>query len=181
MLTFVSIQRLLAVRRPRTFSLNSLRAKRALVVIAVAAAASPIVLAVARIKRYTLLVKVFPAIVSVTNVMVMVVCYSFMAITVLMNVRYARRNVGVARSTPAPGPSRVPSVTYLVPSDKATVDVTSSKNNSQSRITKTTAKQANAYKNVSVLFTITVACWLLLWLDGVGLRVPPRRTTHIYS
>ena len=92
-----------------------------------------------------------------------------------MNVRDAHRSVGVARSTPAPGPPTVPTLTYLVPNGKATVGVTSSKNKSLSRITKTSAKQANAYKNVSILFTITVvliACWLPFWLGGVGLHVP---------
>ena len=135
LLTFVSIERLLAVRRPHTFSLSSLRAKRALVVIAVVAALCTVVLTVARIKRYALLVQILPAIGTVTNVMVMMVCYSLMAIKMLMNARNAHRNVGVARNTPAPGPSTVPSVTYFVPNVKATVDVASSKNISLSRIT----------------------------------------------
>ncbi|KAI0220145.1 hypothetical protein LSAT2_028338 [Lamellibrachia satsuma] len=175
LLAFVSIERLLAVRRPHTFSLNPLRAKRALVVIAVAAAASAMVLTVARVKQYTLLVQVFPAIVTLINVVVMVVCYSLMAITMLMNVRNAQRNVGASSSSPAPGTSTVPTVTYLVTSGKATVNVTTSKNRSLSRTTETTAKQASTYKSVSVLFIITVAflaCWLPLWLDGVGLHVP---------
>ncbi|KAI0216151.1 hypothetical protein LSAT2_031804, partial [Lamellibrachia satsuma] len=175
LLAFMSIERLLAVRRPQTFSLSSLRAKRALVVIAVAAAVCTMVLTVARIKRYTLLVKVFPAIVTVTNVMVMMASYSLMAITMLMKARNAHRNVGVASSTSAPGPSTVSTITYSVPNVKATVDVASSKSNSLSGITKTTAKQTNAYKNASVLFIITVvtiACWLPVWLGGVGLHVP---------
>ena len=104
-------------------------------------------------------------------------------ITKLMNVRYAHRSVGVARSTPAPGPSTVPTVTYLVLKGKPTVGVTSNKNNPLSRKTKTTAKQANAYRNVSVLFIITVVlitCWLPHWLDGVGLHLV-RCKTHISS
>ena len=175
LLTFVSIERMLAVRRPHTFSLNPLRAKRALVVIAVAAAGCAMVLIVERVKRYTLLVHVFPAIVTLINVVVMVVCYSLMAITMLMKVRDAHRNVGASSSSPVPGTSTVPSVTYLVTNGKATVDINTRKNHSLPRTTKTTAKKANTYKSVSVLFIITVAflaCWLPLWLDGVGLHVP---------
>ena len=175
LLAFVSIERLLAVRRPHTFSLSSLRAKRALMAIAVAAVVFTMVETVASVKRYRLLLLVIPAVVTVTSVVVMIICYSLMAITMLMNVRYSYRNVGVSSSTPAPGPPTVPTVTYLIPDGKTRVDVTSSTNNTLSPIPKTTAKQASTYKSVSVLFINTVvflACLLPLWLSSVGLHVP---------
>ena len=176
LLAFVSIERLLAVRRPHTFSLSSLRAKRALVGIAVAAVVFTMVEIVASVKRYRLVLLVVPGVVTVTSVVTMIICYSLMAITMLMNVRYSYRNVGVSSSTPAPGPPTVPTVTYLIPNGKARVDVTSSTNNAFSRIPKTTAKQANTYKSVSVLFINTVvflACLLPFWLYSVGLHVQP--------
>ncbi|KAI0223960.1 hypothetical protein LSAT2_024974, partial [Lamellibrachia satsuma] len=83
LLAFVSIERLLAVRRPHTFSLSSLRAKRALVVIAVVAAVCVLVVTVARIKHYTRLRQVSLAVIIVSNVVVMVVCYTLMAVTML--------------------------------------------------------------------------------------------------
>ena len=176
LLAFISIERLLAVRRPHTFSLSSLRAKRALMGIAFAAVVCTMVETVARVKRYRLLLLVVPAVVTVTSVVTMIICYSLMAITMLMNVRYSYRNVGVSSSTPAPGPPTVPTVTYLIPNGKARVDVTSSTNTALSRIPKTNAKQANTYKRVSVLFINTVVfliCLLPLWLNSVGLHVPP--------
>ena len=175
LLAFVSIERLLAVRRPHTFSLSSLRAKRALVVIAVGAAVCVLVLTVARIKRYTRLRQVFLAVIIVANVVVMVSCYTLMAVTMLMKVRTARRNVGVARGTPVPGPSTVTTVANVVSKLAATADVTSSKNNSVSVIKKTTADQATTYRLMTVLFIITVVfviCWTPLWLSDVGFTVP---------
>ena len=175
LLAFVSIERLLAVRRPHTFSLSSLRAKRALVVIAVAAAVCILVLTVARIKQYTRLRQVSLAVIIVANVVVMVSCYTLMAVTMLMKVRTARRNVGVASRTPVPGPSTVPAVATVVSKLAATPDVTSSKNNSVSVIKKTSANQATTYRFVTELFIITVVfviCWTPLWLSDVGFTVP---------
>ena len=171
LLAFVSIERLLAVRRPHTFSLSSLRAKRALVVIAIAAAVCILVLTVARIKHYTRLRQVFRAVIIVANVVVMVVCYTLMAVTMLMKVRTARRNVGVARGTSVPGPSTVITVSKLA----ATADFISSKNNSVLVIKKTSANQKTMYRFIMVLFIITVifvACWMPLWLSDVGFAVP---------
>ena len=175
LLAFVSIERLLAVRRPHTFSLSSLRAKRALVVIAIVAAVCILVLTMARIKHYTRLRQVSLAVIIVANVVVMVSCYTLMAVTMLMKVRTARRNVGVASSTPVPGPSTVTTVTTVASNDVATADVTSSKNNSVSVIKKTTANQKTTYRFVMVLVIITlvfVACWTPLWLSDFGFAVP---------
>ncbi|KAI0229964.1 hypothetical protein LSAT2_019632 [Lamellibrachia satsuma] len=177
LLAFVSIERLLAVRRPHTFSLNSLRAKWALVVIAVVAAVCVLVLTVAQIKRYIRLRQVLLVVIIVANVVVMVVCYTLMAVTMLMKVRTARRNVGVARGTPVPGPSTVTTVATVASKNVATADVTSSKNSSVSVFKKTSANHAITYKFVTVLFIITavfVACWTPQWLSDVGFAVPPQ-------
>ncbi|KAI0223953.1 hypothetical protein LSAT2_024967 [Lamellibrachia satsuma] len=171
LLAFVSIERLLAVRRPHMFSLSSLRAKRALVVIAIVAAVCILVLTVARIKRYTRLRQVSLAVIIVTNVVIIVVCYTLMAVTMLLKVRTARRKVGVASSTPVPGPSTVTTVSKRA----TTADFTSSKNNSVSVFKQTTANQTTTYRFVMVLFIITVvfvACWTPQWLSDVGFAVP---------
>ena len=105
LLSFVSIERVMAVQRPHSFSLSPRRAKWALVVIALEAAFCPTVLSVARIKHYELLTRIVSASVTVSSVLVMIGCYSVMAIAMLMKVRAAHQNTGVARGTPLPGPA----------------------------------------------------------------------------
>ena len=173
LLAFVSIERLLAVRRPHTFSLNPLRAKRALVIIAVVAVVNAIVVTMGEVRHNIMLFQVIPAVLISATVVVMIVCYTVMAITMLMNIRTAHRNVGIAKSTPVPGPSTVPTVAYIS-NGKATADVILNKNTSVSGITKTTANQVKTYKGVSVLLIITVVfivCWVPHWLSDIGLDV----------
>ena len=176
LLAFVSIERLLAVRRPHTFSLNPLRAKRALVIIAVVAAVNAIVVTMGEVRHNRILFQVIPAVLISATVM---------AITMLMNIRTAHRNVGIAKSTPVPGPSTVPTVAYIS-NGKATADVILNKNTSVSGITKTTANQVKTYKGVSVLLIITVVfivCWVPHWLSDIGLdvRTDGRRTFVLNS
>ena len=168
LLAFVSMERLLAVRRPHTFSLSPRRAKWALLVICVATVVSVAVLEMARVMHYDLLRMVCKLIITITSVVILIVCYTLMAITMLMNTRAARRNVGVTPS-PVPGPSTVSTVTSK---GTASVGVNSKKINSVSGIKMTKAKEA---KNVLLLFTITVvlfACWMPYWLYGAGVYVP---------
>ena len=134
LLGFVSIEHLLAGRRPHTFSLSSLRAKRPLVVIAV--------IDVEGGTNQTLHTSAS--------------CFSggdhcrkrrghgglLHAMTMSMKVSTVRRNVA-SRSTHIPGPTTVNAVTSVVPKDEATSDV--SKNKSVSVIKKTTANQAITY------------------------------------
>ena len=174
LLAFVSIERLLAVRRPHTFSLNPIRAKRALVIIAVVAAVIAMVVIVGQIKHSRLLFRIIPAVVISATVVVMIVCYTLMAITMLMNIRTAHRTVGIANSTPVPGLSKVPTVAYIS-NGKATADVILNKNSPVSGSRKTTANQVKTYKGVSALFLTTVvfiACWVPHWLSDIGLDVP---------
>ena len=74
-------------------------------------------------------------VITVTSVVVMIICYSMMAMILLVNVQAAHRHVAVASKKPAPGPPTVPTSIYVVPNDKGMDDVTSSKNSSMSRIT----------------------------------------------
>ena len=160
MLAFVSVERLLAVWRPHSFSLSALRAKAALVVIAIAAAASAGILTFARTHRYKDLARVFPMTVTLVCVVVMVVCYTLVAVKLLKNLK-ARKNVGAAGGAPslAPGPSTVSHSVFGTGAPGAN---------------KVPIKQAKAYKGVSLLFLITVifiACWLPQWLAYTGVYV----------
>ena len=168
LLAFVSIERLLAVRRPHTFSLSIGRAKWALVVIAAMAFVSLTAFELAHAMRYVVLSKAMQVIVTFASVVVLIVCYTLLAVTMLVNRRTARRNVGVVATSPVPGTSAVSTVTTK---GTTITDVTSRKH--KSGITTTKAKEA---KNVSLLFIITVvllACWMPYWLYKAGMHVPP--------
>ena len=168
LLAFVSMERLLAVRRPYTFSLSTRRAKWALLVICVATVVSVTVLEMARVMHYDLLRMVYKLIITIASVVILIVCYTLLAITMLINTRAVRRNVGVTPS-PVPGPSMVPTVTSK---GTASVGVTSRKNNAALGIKMTKTKEA---KNVLLLFIITVVLfvfWMPYWLYGAGVYVP---------
>ncbi|KAI0213084.1 hypothetical protein LSAT2_001915, partial [Lamellibrachia satsuma] len=175
LLVFVSIERLLAVRRPHTFSMNALRAKKALSVIATAAVVMSSVMAVARLTRQLLLVRVFPMMFIVMCVLTMTVCYTVMAMTMLKNARNAAIRVAVSREAnpEEPGPSNVPETVNAIPMVGTSTGTNSGTTMpaSLSCITKTTANQAKYYKGVLVIFTVTVvfiACWMPQWLYYVG-------------
>ena len=175
LLVFVSIERLLAVRRPHTFSMNALRAKKALSVIATAAVVVSSVMAVARLTRQSLLARVFPMTFIVLCVLTMIVCYTLMAMTMLKNAKNAAIRVAVSREAnpDEPGPSNVPETVNVIPMVGTSTGTSSGTTTPAppSRVTKTTAKQAKNYKGVLLVFIITVvfiACWMPQWLYYVG-------------
>lgn len=165
MLAFVSVERLVAVWKPHTFSLSAFRAKIALAIITFAAALSAGVLTFARMHRYKEMSRVFPMLVTLFSVLVMIVCYMLVAVKLLRNLRASRKNVGVfggAQSLSA-GPS---TLTHSA--------VGKGKGDAAPSVSKASTKQAKTYKGVSLLFLITVifiACWLPQWLAYVGFTV----------
>ena len=182
LLSFVSIERLMAVRRPHSFSLSPRRAKWALVAIALMGAFYATVLSVARVKDYELLTCIFIASVTVSSVVVMIGCYSVMAMTMQMKARAAHRNIGVARGTSLPGSASVTTVTMELNNVTPPSDVTSRKIFPESVAKSITMKPAKTYKSVSLLFIITavfIACWMSQWLSDVGFRIPST-AKHVY-
>ncbi|KAI0220863.1 hypothetical protein LSAT2_027672 [Lamellibrachia satsuma] len=177
LLVFVSIERLLAVRRPHTFSMNALRAKKALSVIATSAVVVSSVMAVARLTRQLLLARVFPMTFTILCVLTMIVSYTLMAMTMLKNARNSVIPVAVPREAnpEEPGPSEAPETVNVIPMVGTSIDTTSCTTTpvSPSRI-KTTAKQAKNYKGVLLVFIITlvfIACWMPQWLYYVGVPI----------
>ena len=165
MLAFVSVERLVAVWRPHSFNLSALRAKAALALIAVAAAVSGGILTFARMHRHTYLARVFPMLVTIVSVLVMIVCYSLVAVKLLKNATAAHVNVGVL--TPAQSVEAGPSVS---PRDVA------GKGNSATGVNKAPSTQVNTYKGLLLLFIVTlvfIACWLPQWLAYTGVSVSP--------
>ena len=115
--------------------------------------------------------RVLPAVITVASIAVMIVCYSLMAIILLINLRTAHRKVGVASKTQVPSCSTLPNVTI----GKAMVDVATAQKSTASIIKKSSIKQANTYKGLSLLFIITIVfilCWMPRWLSGAGLYIP---------
>ena len=102
LLSFVSVERLLAVRRPFSFSFSSQRAKVSLAVITLAAAVYSAVVAAARAFGYRLLFLLMSAVMYVSSTAVIIICYSLMAVTLLKNARNARRQVSLVTYTPKP-------------------------------------------------------------------------------
>ncbi|KAK2185559.1 hypothetical protein NP493_228g03018 [Ridgeia piscesae] len=124
LLVFVAIERLLAVRRPHSFSIDAQRAKKALTVIFVIAVLIASVMTVARLIRNTLLKTVFPMTIIVMCVITMAVCYTLMATTLLKKARDASKRTGIARESNLhePGSPKVPVSVNLnpMPSTSAT-------------------------------------------------------------
>ena len=174
-LAFVSLERLMAVRRPHSFSLCPGRAKWALVGIAFVAAFCAMVLTIARVNKYILLRRAFTLFFTVSSIIIMIGCYTLMAIKMLTNVRAAHRNVGVVNLTPVQGLSTVPTVTLELTKLKSQVDVTSHKIDPLRDSKTTTVKHAKTYRGVSLLFIITVvfiACWMPQLLSDACFQIP---------
>ena len=155
LLSFVSIERLLAVRHPHTFSLSSLRAKRALWIIAIGSGVCSLGFCVARITNNLAALRMVAAVLIASTATVIIICYTLLALTIMMQARDARRNVGVTRTKPA------------VATTNTTAGVSCRSNSST-----TTTKKVTAYKNVAVLFLITIAfllSWMPVFLVGIGI------------
>ena len=178
LLSFVSVERLLAVRRPFSYSFSSQRANRSLTVITLAAALYSAVVTVARVFEYRLLFLLTSAVMSLSSTAVMIICYTLMAGTLLKNARKARRQVCVVTYTPATtaGPSTVSQCMSTEINNIRTDDRMDNTNipTLGPRANKQTAKQNKSYKDVSLLFIITLvflACWVPMWMYSAGLPV----------
>ena len=173
LLAFVSLERLMAVRRPHTFSLCVHRAKRALLVIAAAAALTAIVLTVARANYNRMLLTFLPAVVILGNSVVMIFSYTLMAVTLLMRAMYVRATVHAASMPSVPSCSTAPAVNHVATKPESTSESNISQRNP--RIKQLTTKHGKTAKDITLLFIITVvffACWLPHWLSESGLDVP---------
>lgn len=109
-----------------------------------------------------------------SSVAVMITCYLLMTVILLKNIRATRRNIGVQIGIPLPASgacavkvsARVDAIAHPTPEAPATA---------HSQSIYTCAKQVKDYKNIYLLFTVTVifiVSWLPLWLAHVGLSVP---------
>ena len=177
LLTFVSIERFLAIIRPHTFSLHPLRAKKSLGFITLVTCIFETLL---RIVAFTGNIHVF-AILVVAMILscssVMVTCYTLIAVSLLQRARASRVKIGVINrtySSPQPGTSKQHQATTstgvspnLHLGETTSVAVT--------KANKATAVQAKSYRGVLLLFLITMVfiCSLLPeCLSNAGVSIP---------
>ena len=186
LLVFVSVERLIAVRRPLAFSMGTRRANIAVIAIGTASLILTSVANGSVIMDLVLVYLVVQLFLLCSTMSVLTTCYILIAITLLESVRVSHNKVGVLntastiyrKSTEAfvrhgaaqqqcqPGPS-------TTPEQCASVERGLTGN---APATKMTTKKANQLKNVCLLFTITVvftACWLPTGLLAVGVPIPP--------
>ena len=179
LLAFVAIERLLAVRRPHKFNISIRRARLVLAAVAGLALAGAALMAVARARRLFLLNRVVRVCVTFSSVLVMIVCYTWMAALLLGKAKRSRVRVavfwsGTAQLPPSSGSGNRP----VIPSVCATTSDVSPSRGAAGAVTvcnSHAASQATAYKNVSLLLIVTVvfvACWLPKWLFYFGASVP---------
>ena len=168
-MTFVSIERLLAVRRPHTFSLSTSRAKRALWVMVIAAAICAGTLTTQRVYDNVAAMRITVAVIIASNAGVIIICYTLVAVTILMLAKDAQRKVGGASSSALSKPSTSHALSNQLTMVNTEADVTS--HTRKSGTTKTTTKVAAAYRNMSVLLIITIVfllSWMPISLHSIG-------------
>ena len=100
LLGFISVERLLAVRYPHTFTLSAPRAKKAMVVIAVEASMCMTAAVVPNhsLRRPVSAERYIPIFVALSSIVFMIVCYTLIIITLIRNARMARRRVSVIKT-----------------------------------------------------------------------------------
>ena len=111
LLVFVSVERLIAVRRPHSFTVNTERARKALIIIAVAAVVLTTVHTAARLLQYEQFIRVYVLCVLLVCILTMTTCYILIAATLLERARASRNQIA---ALPRSGPSK-PRSSHIFP------------------------------------------------------------------
>ena len=190
LLVFVSIGRLVAVKRPHRFSMDPRRAKKYIIMIVVAATIFMILTSVATLMRYNLLVTISATFVSISCAFIMITCYTVMAAALLKKVRTSHNRVGVLSVTRPLKPGTSHKVISTVedaaqandpgPSNISTkvegnVQNTATKSVPVTATSNIITNQSKAFKNVTMLLIITIAfiaCLVPTWLKQMGVYIP---------
>ena len=114
LLVFVSIERLMAVRRPHSFNVNARRAKKTLIIIAVTAVVGTSVYNVTKLCKCDQFRRIYSSCVPLVCISIMTTCYILMAVTLLVRARASRNQIAVLHGTSEhesgfsePGSSRI--------------------------------------------------------------------------
>jgi len=204
LLVFVAIERLVAILRPHSFNKKPRRAWKALLIIAAVTVVFVISLYLMRGRQFRLIKSGFKVGVGIVSVLIIIVCYTGIAASLLARARTARKRVSTFNPTASTKlrSSHFQKVTPITSVDNlnsgqnpsaSTIRVTSDTTRPYQRnehldcpgtvtvttlslvpTNKSTAEQSTAYKNVSLLFIITVifiVCWLPFWLHSMGVPI----------
>ena len=189
LLVFISIERLVAVKHPHSFTMEPQRAKKYIIIIVVVATIYRIVSGVSKFMRYGMFVRISESCVSVSCTFTMITSYTLMAAALLKKVRASRNQVevlSVVRSL-QPGTSHTvistvdgavrandPGHSNIFTNVKGVAQNSAPKSVSVTATNKIITKQAKAFKNMLMIFIITIvfiACWVPIWLMNMGVYI----------
>ena len=179
LLTSVSLERCLAIRRPYTFSLHPLRAKKYLGCITLATGIFETLVLILDFIGHRAGFDVLVVVVLLSCFTVIVTCYTLIAVSLLQKAKASRVKTGVINRTypsPQPGTSIQDQATTAIGvtpnlhlSETTSVAVTDTN--------KATVAEAKNVRGVLLLFVITVVfliSYLPLWLSKAGVSIPPQ-------
>ena len=191
LLSCVAIERLLAVTRPHTFDMNAQRAKKVLLFLTLPALVSAVLTILFINHRKGLGNVIHGSIVIGGNVLIMTVCYVVVTVKLLGRRRPSKYQREVSRrdrttrssvktvSTNVSGTSSEEKDTSneLSGTRDTSFDLESSSGSQAHHATskKTSRDDTNMYKNVTLLFVITVVfvvSWTPQWLTNFDIPVP---------
>ena len=176
LLVFVSVERLIAVRRPHTFDMNPTRAKIHLTVLLACAILISTGSKFANSQKSIQFVAIFLASLLIGSSVIMLVCYTLIAMTLLKKAMTFRNQVAAITSQISSHSSNPPNtnVTFVTGRSEASTSVTA--------VTKIISKQKQNAKSILLLFIVTivfVACWLPVLLQSLGYSLT-REVRRIY-
>ena len=203
LLVFVAIERLAAILRPHSFNKNPRRAWKALHAIAAATVVFVISLFVTEELQFMRIKGAIKAGIGIVSVLIITVCYTVTAASLLARARIVRNRVFTLNPTASPKlrsshcqiGTPITSVKTFTPQQNPAASTSADKSDttrhyqrtehlrfpaastvtkSTSVVPKSTPAQSTAYKNVSLLFVITVVfivCWLPFWMYSMGVPI----------
>ncbi|KAK2185452.1 hypothetical protein NP493_233g00022 [Ridgeia piscesae] len=178
LLVFVSIERLIAVRRPQTFNMNPTRAKRYILGLFFIAVLFTTVQGLASYMNYTVFLAFVRTSFLTANALIMVTCYTLIGATLLTKVRNSRKqiaDINIQLSRQSTNPTNSNLTFAIVQSDVIQSPPISD-------VTRIIAKQTQNVKSIALLFIITVVfvvCWMPVLLRVLGVKVS-QDVTHLY-
>ena len=178
LLVFVSIERLIAVRRPQTFNMNPARAKRYILVLFFTVVLFIAVQGFSSYMNYTVFFTFLRMSFLTASALIMVTCYTLIGATLLRKVMTSRKqivDINKQFSRQSNNPTNSNLTVAIVQSDLTqTPPVTA--------VIRITAKQTQNVKSVALLFIITVVfvvCWMPMLLSFLGVKLS-QDVTHVY-